>query len=418
MTAHPANAVDWERLASYWGSEPVQLPPKVRGRPPVDPRRCFEAVRTASTLFRAGTRAGSLPDVCFYTTDGQLRAPAARLPGPDDQDLPGYLDRIEHGFNGRDWLLTVECPLLVDFTLWFEVRDLLRELWQRVGWPVLPVKVELAVGHGYPRTRNVVLPPTEAGLLWVLAGTMQARLWRDDADGSEPDIAAPALELDGEAGDLLYWPADFRVSEVLGDGCMTLRLEVTGAHRKAMAIVKNALADMAQRAPEYAEAIPPHLPYPAPAGADGSVAIAGPNPDHDTLMRRLTRAPELGRTLRCEWAARRSAAGLEPAPPPLPHSTLDYDDRIRAIAEIVRMPDGPGRVIWAVNGHILPVNGDAGDRIRTALTTGAEFGVSELCRTVGAGNRHDGVLKLLRSLHRLRAVRPVSAEPYEGWHDE
>lgn len=408
----PAAAVDWQWLTGRWGREPTRLAATTPVRPAVDPQRGFAAVRTASARFRPGTQAWAVPDVRFLTTAGRLRAPATLLPGAEDVDVHHYLDRVCARLGERGWLLVVAHPLPTDFPLWAAVRDLVSGLWRRVGWPAVPVTAELAVGHRYLRTDGLALPPETAGLIWVLAGSVTVRLRREAAATGEPGTASAERELTGAAGDLLYWPADFRVAERFTDRCMTLKLSVAGSYRQALATVKNLLVDEAEEAPGYGDERVPYLPYPPPVAADGSVPAVEPIRATGSLVHRLTSRPHLVRGLSRRWAARRSAAGLEPVPPPRTESTLDHDERIRVTAEIVRLPEGIDRAVWAVNGHLLSVAGAAADRIRAALSLGAETGVQELCQAAGAGAEGEGdekVHALLRKLHRLRAIEPVSS---------
>lgn len=412
--ADHAGPVDWDRLAASWGREPATLPAAGPGRPVLDPRASFAAIRAISAPFRAGTRAGAVPDVRFYTTAGRLRAPGNRLPGPDDGDVHDYLDRMPGAAGGTGWLLAAEHPLPADFQLWASVRDLVRDLWQRVGWPALPVSAELAIGHGYPRTAGLAGPAESAGLVWVLAGRLTVRLWASTA-GTVAGTDRPDCELSGVAGELLYWPAGRRVVELFTDRCMVLKLAVNGSPRAAMATVKNLLVEQVQRDPQYADREVPFLPYHPVRAGDGSVVP----PEHlraiGHRVQRFTGGPELARCLRRGWAARRSAAGLEPVPAPLAESCLEPGDRIRVTAEIVRLPEADRPAVWAVNGHLLPVGGAAGDRLWTALAAGfvagTETSVPALRRAAGAGERDEQVLSLLRKLHRLRAIEPVPT----GW---
>lgn len=393
--------VDWEHFGTHhWGKEPVRLP---AGETP-DPERAFAVMTRAAAPFRAGTRARAVPDVAFFTDAGRLRAPAGLLPGEDDADPAGYLARLDGELGERGRLLSVEHPLLLDFSLWARTRELVTGLWEQVGWPALPVTAELVIGdHGYARTDGLGLAPGAAVLMWVLEGEVTVRLWRETGRAPAPGDP-PDLELRGRAGDLLHWPADHRPAEVFTGRCLVLRLAVRADHRAAMSTVKNLLVDAAQHHPRYADDAVPFLPCPPPAEPDGRVALADPVQQAGTVVRQLSRSPELARTLRHQWAARRSAAALEPPPPPLPESSLGPRDRIRAVHEIVVMPDGPGRAVWAVNGHLLPVSGSAGERILRLLPAGAETSVDELSRAIGAGERNDSVLALLRALHRLRAI--------------
>ncbi|NUR58389.1 MAG: hypothetical protein HOV87_06810, partial [Catenulispora sp.] len=123
---------------------------------------------------------------------------------------------------------------------------------------------------------------------------------------------------------------------------------------------------------------------------------------------------QLPAALRTRWAAWCSAAGLEPVPEPRADLALTPGHRLRVGHAIVRLPDGPGRWIWAVNGHAFPIGGAAGERIAEQLRPGRELTVGELCRAVGADEHNGAVTALLRRLYRLRGIELAGSERTDG----
>ncbi|WP_171163515.1 hypothetical protein [Streptomyces sp. I05A-00742] len=385
---------DWaSSVERAWDKEPVVLP----APSPLDPHEVFPLLVDRADPFRAGTRIDSRSPVRFRTTRGRLAAPGGLLPTAEDTDLDSYANRLHKAGAAPGWLLTVDNPFEHSFAAWSRLRDRMSELWRRIGWPSVPVAVELAMGHAYERPP--VPEPDHAVFTWVLRGRLHA--WTDGSD-----TAAGGDELHAGAGDFIYWPAGRRVAETYADRCALLRVLVPSDPRAAFTVVRDAVRN-AVRPGESAHPLP-YLPFPcgSASGRSGSVATPTAAPIleiADAVGRALT-APEFARSLRHGWAARRSAAGLEPVPAPGPVSDLDYGQRFRVTAEIVTMPDGPADAVWAVNGHLLPVGGAAAARVLAALPPGGETEASEVCRSTGAGARHDGVLRLLRSLHRLRGI--------------
>lgn len=411
MTAAPrasSPGPSWARsVARAWGTTPVVLPADA----PIDLDRAFATLVARAEPFRAGTRVESRSPVRFRTGRGRLAAPGGLLPTTEDTGLHGYADRLAREQPGTGWLLTAGNPFQADFTAWALLRDRLGELWREVGWPSVPVTVELAAGDGH---HQAAAPAAgHAVLTWVLHGRLHTTAGTTGASGQEVRAGA---------GDFAYRPAGQPVTETWADRCAVLRVTVPTDPRAAFTVVRDTLRDAIGPA-ESAHPLP-YLPCPpAPvrddpatgpeaAGPDAAAPAAGPaalppaaplREIADTVRGALT-APEFTRLLRHAWAARRSAAGLEPAPPPGPPSTLDYGQRLRVAAEIVTMPDGPRGTVWAVNGHLLPVGGAAAARILAALPPGGETEAGEVCRRAGAGTRNDGVLRLLRALHRLRGI--------------
>lgn len=363
----------WGEVAAHWDSGPVVVP----ATSPLGPAEVFAAMVRASAPFRAGTRFQALPDVRFRAADGVIRAPGSLLPGAEDPELDGYLDRLDAEL-GQGCLLTVEQPLLLDFALWSAVRDRLGELWRLVGSPLLGVLPEFVIGD---RIADHTGSPAHAVLAWVLRGTLRVT-------SGQP--------LTARAGELAYWPAAHH-TVAYDDRCLVLRLRVPADRRLSYLAIKDLLADAIQ-ARRDCDAVP-YVPFGAdPAGQVGAVA---------TELRERVRDPAIERALRVQVAKRRSAAGLEPVPPPGPAVELTVRDRVRRTAEVWRLPDGPDRWIWAVNGHGVPLAGAAAERVLAELPVGREVLIGELCQAVGAGDRSGSVLALLGMFHRLRAIELV-----------
>ncbi|MFJ1751886.1 hypothetical protein [Kitasatospora sp. NPDC088134] len=384
---------DWtELLAAAWGKEPALLPAPA----PAGPAHLHRTVVAACGPFRAGTVFRTLPQVRFHTPLGWLGAPGRLLPDADDPSPAAYRDRLraEPPGSGPDagFLLSVRQPLHTDPALWWAVRDALAALWERVGLPCLPVEAELTEGDGFTRVRGLAVPAEHAVLTWVAAGVLEAELREEDGG---------LRVLRAAAGELLYWPEGSRWRERHLDGCVTLRISVPRAQRLATGAVKNLLAEGVRDRLQYDGAVP-GLPYPptvgAPVGLPAALLAVG------EAARAAAGGPELPAALRTRWAAWCSSAGLEPAPEPRAEVPLVPGQLLRVVRPVLRLPDGPGRRLWAVAGTAFPVGGAAGEKIAQQLWLGRELTVGELCRAVGADERNAAVLALLGKLHRLRAV--------------
>ncbi|MBD0838559.1 hypothetical protein [Streptomyces sp. TRM68416] len=388
-------ATDWtELLAPAWGKEPALL----TAAAPTDPAHLHRTVVAACASFRAGTVFRTFPQVRFHTVLGWLGAPGRLLPDTGDPTPAAYRARLrrEPAGSGPDtgFLLRVQQPLHIDYSLWASVRDGLERLWRRVGLPCLPVEAELTEGDEYTCARGLAAPSEHAVLTWVLGGTLEAELHM--ADG-------PLRVLRATAGELLYWPEGSRWRERHLDGCLTLRISVPRAQRLAAEAVKNLLAEEVGKRLAYDGTVP-CLPYPPPDGEPPAPTLA-----IGEAARAAAGGPELPAALRTRWAAWCSSAGLEPAPDPREDVTLAPGQRLRVVREILRQPDGLGRRIWAVNGHAFPVGGAAGELIAQQLPLGRELTVDELCGAVGVDAQNAAVTALLRKLYRLRGIEPAEA---------
>jgi hypothetical protein len=345
---------------------------------PVPTGRVWQTVVECCAPFAAGTRFFVVPEVRFLVGDGWLRAPGELLPGEADRDLDGYLKRLDGWLDGDGVLVTVREPLVAEPELWAAVRGHVAPLWRHVGRPDLPVATELLLGDGVTRTETLAEPSRHALLTWVLSGTLRTAL-----DGG--------VEVVAHAGELAYCPAGARYADAVADRCLAVRLRIPVDGRLAAAEVRAALADLAQ-ALRGNDATVPYLPYPAvPATGLGRAAEAAGD-------------PRLGRMLRTRWLARRSAGGLEPAPPPQRDAAPPGDRPLRAVAPVLAEPDPPDGWLWAVNGHAFRVVGGLAERIRVRLTDGPPGTADDVCRAVGVAAGDPRVLALLTRLHQLRAI--------------
>ncbi|MFD3473337.1 hypothetical protein [Streptomyces sp. NPDC058695] len=391
----PDLSARWKRFAeAHWGREPAAVPFATG----LGPEQVYGAV-AASCAPPAEDAAG----VRFTTaSQGRLRDAGALLPGRDDPDPDAYRDRLARELAGSGWLLSVHQPLWRDFGLWARVRALVSGLWRAVGWPTLPVTAELALGEHCTGPDAPAPRPGSFALTWVLAGTMTVRLWPEHT-GTEYQLAAGT-------GDLVYWPAGCRHLDHYLDRCTTLRIVVPARRAAALTHVRGLLADRMQEDRVYAGA-PGVLPFPPPTDPDGEIGAAEPVATAARLFAGLAAGPGTARELRVAWAARRSAAGLEPAPLPRPAVPLDPGLRVRASAELFRTPDGPGRAVWAANGHTLAVEGPGAERVRNRLWSERAFTIRELGR--GSRMPAEKLIPLLSDLHHIRAIELVDGDGAE-----
>ncbi|MFJ4713680.1 hypothetical protein [Streptomyces sp. NPDC088785] len=386
----PAPGPDWRRFAQdHWAREPVVVP---GGRPlGLDPAGTHALVRDA--IAAAAPR-----QVRLATADGRLRDPGALLPGPADPDAAGYAGRLarEPRLAGDGWLLTVADPLRHDFTLWSRVRDVLAGLWRHVGQAPLPVTAELAVGDRHHSVEDTAAPTDTAALTWVLDGELTVRV--------RPEHTGTEYVLHARTGDLVHWPAGGTHLDHRPGRCTTLRLSVPARTTSALPFVAGTLTDLVRERAGRSGA-PPALPHPLPSAPDGRLTappqlLAPAGLLTDTLA---GTAPE--RALLTRWAALRSAAGLEPAPPRRPGIRLTPRHRLRRCAEIVRLPRDGGPAVWAANGHAWTARPAGADAVLARLRTARHaVAVAELARAARTAPDDPELLTLLGELYRARAV--------------
>ncbi|ADB33203.1 conserved hypothetical protein [Kribbella flavida DSM 17836] len=358
------STADWADFTALpWETTPIRRP---GGSPPLDPGAAYAVVRAAVEPSRHGVLFFTVPEVRFHRPQGRVGGPGGLLPGPEDGTLTEYLRRVAD----EPVLLTVREPLVIDFPLWSTVRRLVEPLWKRVGVPVVAVQSELVVSD---RLGHKVRTDGYHSLLWVLQGRLKVEL-------------AGGESLDGQAGDLLSWPA--QAAEMTGDECLWLRLLVPVDSVLASRSVSDLLLPRLQHQRGVEET--PYLPR---RGKGEPGLPMAPLAETAERLTRLSTHAEVERSLRVQWTKRVSAAALEPAPAPSRSEVL-IGDRLVAAAPVIRMPDGEGW-LWAANGHAFTVGGQGGDDLLDRLRAGP------------VEVRNDHYLPLLRRLYSLRAVEVV-----------
>ncbi|MET9662311.1 hypothetical protein [Streptomyces sp. NPDC006510] len=414
------NTTVWDQLARHHrDGTPALLHAwdSSTGTPPLDSRLAYRTMAAAAAPFRAGTRFRALPDVVFLVDSGCIGAPGDLLPGPDDTTAADYHERLDARLPDQGRLLAVEQPLVLDFVLWSQTRDLIAPLWQRIGTPVLPVVTELLAGGGLTVPAAPGGEETHATVTLVLHGGLTARL-RAARQRAGDDGGSDAHTLRAGVGDLVYRPAHYRDEVRYQPRTLALRLRIPVDPRLLHRAVEDVLSGLLQER-RY--------------GSDDAVPYLDDAPTEDPLaalpdVRPLTataaalgherESPRLERVLRILWARRAGAGGLEPVPPPRQTPpTPEAGQRVRVTAPVLRMPEGDGW-IWAVNGHAFALRGQSGERLLELLREHATDAptVGELCGQLPRSS-HAGALALLRKLHALRAVDlmdgPADGPPQE-----
>ncbi|MFJ9682301.1 hypothetical protein ACIRP2_30250 [Streptomyces sp. NPDC101194] len=394
------NTTVWDRLATHHrGGSPAGLRVWDAGtdEPPVDGGRVYRTMAAAAAPFRAGTRFRALPDVRFLVEDGWIGAPGDLLPGPEDIGAAEYAERLDARLPGRGRLLAVEQPLLLDFALWAQTRELIAPLWRRIGCPVLPVVTELLAGDGITVPADPTDEGTHATLTFVLDGGLTVRLRARGDDDSE------SLTVRATAGDVVYRPAGYRDEVGYRPRSLALRLRIPVDPRLLHRAVEDVVSGLLQERRYGSDDAVPYLPCPSPGQWRETAPDVAPLAATAVALGQECEDPRLDRVLRILWARRASAGGLEPVPPPRPGPPPEEDQLVRVTAPVLRMPDGDGWM-WAVNGHAFALRGQLGELLLARLGKDAPAPtVADLCRELPPSARA-GALALLRKLYALRAV--------------
>lgn len=401
-----------ERLASSWRREPFALAAPFGGDTLVAPSDLFAAWIGCADALR-----GRAEGLRYHLYRGDQRAPdpVPYLPAASDATFEGWLSRLTAEHGEPEWGLNVSNPQAFDGVVFRRLLTFLDALHRTVGVtrggavPDLFFMNHKKSFFGLHKDAQDVVTFVISGrrrfLLWPFEEfRAETRLGPDE--GLEPwalpkvDPAAHrgrARVLEGRAGDVLYWPAEWwHAGESTGEPGLTLALGMLHAGHPLARGDRGGLA--LQRC--YAKVTDP-LPYSAGPGAAETVA-AGLD-----WIRRIAEDSEIQREVRRDVRTWTSRGGLEKVPPPRADAARPgEDERVFATsASAILYEEGPDRIHGSFAGREVALHRTPGIVAALArLTRGGSCSVSSLVAEAGGLEDRSAVLELLATLERSHAL--------------
>lgn len=351
----------WAHFAAHhWEKSPLLI--KQPFGPLVTSAHLFDGLVKASEQYRAGYR--DIPFRFCIESAEQLAEVGRYLPELADGSVAGYAARITEKLGGRCFGLLVNEYQSCDAQVYLNLREFLRGLYQRVGVPVYLSEAVVFLGD-YDKTPFGVHQDPGATFSFVIAGRKTVRAWPDEAFRDRPEISHnlhyekfldSAITLEGEAGDLMYWPSSYwHVAECRGGLSMTLNLAMYMKRYPERHVFRHVMRMLEQRLP-----------------ASNGVDLFSPHPAHpqarvgklpklmktaDAALEGLKRDPQLKQTMRVEWMNRVTGFGFFEVPPPLADAALDNDAVVVGNPHypIVWLPGEDAEVVCSANGHAFSV---------------------------------------------------------------
>jgi len=213
----------------YWGRRPTVIKQPF-ARAIVSPAELFAAMVAATDRLEGD-------DHDFALTIDGVRAGAdvdRWMPARKDRSLAGLAQRIGGDLPGSTFALFVPAfQVELGWDVWMRVRRFLSGLYARVGVPAHRAELDLFAGT-YARTRRGIHLDSADVFCFVIEGRKRIRLWPGSAFpdrafwygyGGDDKRLSRSRCLDGEPGDILYWPSSYwHVGESLGGIVSSLSL--------------------------------------------------------------------------------------------------------------------------------------------------------------------------------------------------
>lgn len=390
-----------------------------RRAPLADPLSVFRWLVAAGDKIRAG--------------DGQLRlrmydGGAARhladqdYPRESDRSIGGYVERIGGGRGMTGFVVNNFQAAHPD--AWRLAQSLMARL------PVRPVPASFEIFAGdYRQGFFGVHKDDQDVITFVLEGKKRFLVWPYETFANHPgvepgseletaflrrlDVARyrdQAIVVEGEAGDILYWPAEYwHVAESDGGVTATLGLGLF-ADSSPFRLVERAACELAQEGAEL------ETEWPCGSSRSGGDSASFLGALHADLVHALGSEP-LRRRLEEKALAHRTSFGLVARPDPEPlEKALDRDSRVRmplpAALAWSRSESSQGpELLWSVSGAVFRypyVEGIV--RLFEKLTTGADLSIGRLLAELESEEiTGEALLHIIEIIRRHHALVPGSA---------
>jgi len=220
----------WSHFVTHcWGKIPFVIK-KPFPQPLATTQEVFLATRHAADEFRAG---GSSVRIRFYMEDGFSVKPEPYLPDSNDHSAEAYAARVTGKIDGRCFGLILNGFQAYDAELWRRVREFLRGLLTEIS--VQPMVEGVLFFGNYDKTpRGIHKDPVDI-FLFVIEGRKKMYLWPEEffhegdhdarLDSDFAVLRRDAIVLEGEPGDVIYWPSSYwHVGESVGGLSLSLSL--------------------------------------------------------------------------------------------------------------------------------------------------------------------------------------------------
>jgi len=345
--------------ASYWEKRPRVLRSGLSG-PLLTPGETFQALIGASDHYRAG----SGTSIDFYIEYAKLIADVgAHLPDSNDRSLEEYAARISRQIGRRRFGLVVEDIHIYHPTLWLKLRDFLRPLYEMIGIPGDSATSSIFLGN-YEKTPFGLHVGDAGTFKFVLQGRKRMRVWPGECFSGKKHLAFTrnyeqflkgSSVLEGEPGNLLYWPSSYwHIGEsIAGDVVMSLSVPIFFAGRPSSDLEPiEKWMDQKLSASNHGNLYPL-----ATRALQKSVSkLTASTGRMARTLGEASRDVEILRTLQVRSLNRITAFGFNRVPPPLPPEPLEDHENVSSNSNYPLLWIEAGdELICSASGHSFSI---------------------------------------------------------------
>jgi 50S ribosomal protein L16 3-hydroxylase len=318
----------WRSFAErHWERAPLVMRQPLP-EPLATPEQLFAILVDASDKYRQDGRTTGIPSersgrIRLNIGNAALLTDVERhLPLIGDGSLRGYAERMHHAFEGRPFELIVHQLQAYDAGLWRRLGRFVHGLNAHIGLPADKTEAVLFL-RNHAATSFGIHQDDASVFMFVLQGSKRLLAWPEDTfRGKEASFASldyarhrdSAMVLEGEAGDVIYWPSQlWHVGEAEPGLSASISLGLRLHHSPLADVISIATALLARN--RAATAIDT---YPCDWNNPRRTAESLPAPMRQGLhqLRDLIDSDELAQALQMHWMNRVTGAGFTRAPAP------------------------------------------------------------------------------------------------------
>lgn len=415
-TGYALSSEFWADFANnYWEKQPMVIKQPFANLL-LAPQEVFHALAQAADQYRNGNR--SFETRLYIESLLLTKSVGQHLPETADGSIEGYAQRLSRQLDGRTFELIVGHLQAQDASLWLRLRDFFRPLYESIGR--LPENPEAVVFlRNYKSTSRGIHQDTAGVFTFVIENAKRMIVWPAKTFSGQEDTVASlnsqdfldhAIILDGEPGDVIYWPSGYwHVGEV-GDGLsLSINIGLEMAY-KPLAITSSYLSQIAA---EQISKPTDGIIYPFNPGGLRDISQSLPETFNSAIQafKEASQSHELERSLKLSWLNRVTGYGFLKVPVPLSARHLDDDEMVRGDANypVVYTPWSEATIAISANGHSFTVTASAGlEALIARLNTGARYKVKELvemCTGSDETSEKERLRSVIDKLYSLRAIK-------------
>lgn len=409
----------WSHFVAHrWGKSPFVIK-KPFARSLATAQEVFLAIRHAADQFRAND---SNVRIRFYMEDGFSLQPEPYLPDASDHSAANYAARVTGKLSGQCFGLILNGFQAYDAELWRRVREFLRGLLTEIS--IQPMVEGVLFFGNYDKTpRGIHKDPVDI-FLFVIEGRKKMYLWPEAFfQGGDHDarlnsdfaiLRRDALILEGEPGDVIYWPSGYwHVGESVGGLSLSLSLAL-----KSLQPSSEILDHLKQYIEEFVNASLDGGNFPTTPKQlqDSAEMISKVTKLSIKALQKASRDFDFAQAIQVSWLDRLTGSGSDPVPAPLPLKALAEDTVVQGSPEypILWIPVANHQIACSANGHAFTIPADpkiiellerlnSGEAVRVKSLIEEHTGVTQ-CEGVEFTTLPEGICTVLSKLHSLRAI--------------